>query len=757
MTRSDCLYRGVGCILSVLSAIPLSASAGIEPVAALSRTAATGSTSIPTRSQIAAPSIVTAGTPGLRAVLPLMCGVNYDWSRSSGVTSISGDGTNAITFTAGREGCAVLRCTITSGKNITRVAKLIAVVAAPKASITVKTPVTAGPAPLQASVPFQLGCTYAWKLAGARLLTGSRSHTVAFEATTAGVATLTCTVTNLAGTRVVETRTIQVLAAPAPPVIVAPTSVSLGTTCTASVPVQDGCSYAWSVLSGPAEITGGAGTPAITFVASGAEPLTLQCTVMNAAGSQATGTVSVAVSEAQACTGTMLQTYLSFNAEAGNLTPTPVPVSLDSTAFRVVQADGKNLPGTYDSTSGKFEVPGVPAEHFWLISNNYNYIWTNHRTVDFGWDQPNRADIDYSFTTAVFNLTGLNPWGSGDFLVLYDPNNALYSNPESEAVSGAPGEGAVALDGLTLNLSRLLDTTKGDSPRLLQVVGSSLGSENMYVAKKEFLPTQLTMQPGGTSFLTGQFTDIPQTSLFALNYRRSLYTAYRGQYHPMARLRAPYLGLYAQPGASAYGNTEEFLDLLTCQNGSAAETADLDLGSVPAPLVPQGYEPVATAGDTYTVSYQLPGTSRSWSQKARVRSYSLDLPTAAQPMQPLVSPVKNPTINGLSLFGEQVGVGLTPTISWLAPDLGKPYGYVLQLYLLTADGDTTRGAMVARLFCDGDQTSLTVPAGLLVAGESYALNLRAFAGPKADMTSDPLRNAKYPYGCAETLSSIFKP
>ncbi len=95
--------------------------------------------------------------------------------------------------------------------------------------------------------------------------------------------TFTLTDTSPAGVPITSTVTVQVVAAVTTPVITAPATVSAGATgLTASVPVQAGDSYAWTISGGT--ITAGGATNQITFTAGASGAVTLGCVVTNAAG-----------------------------------------------------------------------------------------------------------------------------------------------------------------------------------------------------------------------------------------------------------------------------------------------------------------------------------------------------------------------------------------------------------------------------------------------------------------------------------------
>jgi formylglycine-generating enzyme required for sulfatase activity len=100
---------------------------------------------------------------------------------------------------------------------------------------------------------------------------------------------------NGVGGPVTQTVAVTVVPVPNTPTITAPAHVSAGSSgLLASVPVQPGCTYLWSISGGV--ITSGGATSSITFTAGPVGTLNLSCTVFNAAGTASTpGTASVIV------------------------------------------------------------------------------------------------------------------------------------------------------------------------------------------------------------------------------------------------------------------------------------------------------------------------------------------------------------------------------------------------------------------------------------------------------------------------------
>jgi len=98
-----------------------------------------------------------------------------------------------------------------------------------------------------------------------------------------GNTTYTLTVTNGAGVAATLTAAITVLAVPTTPAISAPALVTAGTMgLTASVQVQAGCTYLWSIMGGTP--TAGTTTSQLTFTAGNSGSVVLTCVVTNAAG-----------------------------------------------------------------------------------------------------------------------------------------------------------------------------------------------------------------------------------------------------------------------------------------------------------------------------------------------------------------------------------------------------------------------------------------------------------------------------------------
>jgi len=463
--------------------------------------------------------------------------------------------------------------------------------------------------------------------------------------------------------------------------------------------------------------------------------------------------------------GSSVLTYLPLDWSTVTITPTPVP-NPGSPQVRAIAPDGAGgyttLMGYYNATDGNFAINGVPGGKYWLTYNNFDYIWTDKAQVDLGWTVSGRKDqvsATISPTNVVFDMTGMNAWNDSDYLQFFDFNSNNYQNPNYEALSGWPVAGNTNLTGLTMDWAsssfrHLVDTTKGDAPQVVQMVTQTSGIDTYQVAKKRYVPASLTMVNGSGTNIAGAFSDIPLTAIFTLNWKGSAFAQYAGATTLNGTPYYAELYLIGTPGRSAYGNANS-LDLLYYFQGGTA--LDVNLGALPVPEVPSGVDLSCVAAGVARRNYQLPGTTVSKGVNGFVWLETATLPTANAPLQPLVSPVQNPTISGQSLLNDVSGVGITPTLSWNPPALGSPTGYIVNLTRLWTGGTTTTYATTMAKFYT-TSTSLTLPPNLMNPGEAYYFTIKAFASPGWDLTTAPYRFSKATtYGYADCFSGIIRP
>ena len=237
-----------------------------------------------------------------------------------------------------------------------------------------------------------------------------------------GGASLSCTLANAAGTSSTPgILNIAVLPVPTVPILTVPPGVITGGTgYSASIPSQAGCIYAWTITNGT--ITHGQNAAVVTFNAGSVSPITLSCSVTNAAGTAKTGTATVAVWPANVTLSPAAVTIAPGGQQVftANQPVTWYPVggtiTYNSTTATFTAAEsGFNLNvGTYSLTAISKADPG-------LMSTAQNTVWIPGAPVI------NQFTASSATTHAGMPVT-LN-WTVTDATTFYivDSNNRYYS------------------------------------------------------------------------------------------------------------------------------------------------------------------------------------------------------------------------------------------------------------------------------------------------------------------------------------------
>jgi len=269
---------------------------------------------------------VTTGASELTASLPEQDDSTFAWSVENG-TITGGQGTASITFEAGEVGELVISATVTNAAGDSDARTLeIRVVPPPDATIAAPVTVTAEKPGLHASVPEQADSTFAWSVDGGTILEGQGSSAITFMAHEPGTAVLSVTVANAAGDLAHGNATLFVVPTPTVTVSFASGPFTEGRGgLRATVPAQDGSTYAWQVNGGA--IDQGQGTPELVLAAGAPGVLEVSVTVTNAAGDAASSFESRTVVPAPNATITAVQ----FATEHAEGLEASVPAQENST------------------------------------------------------------------------------------------------------------------------------------------------------------------------------------------------------------------------------------------------------------------------------------------------------------------------------------------------------------------------------------------------------------------------------------------
>jgi hypothetical protein len=130
-------------------------------------------------------------------------------------------------------------------------------------------------------------------------------------------------------------------------------------------------------------------------------------------------------------------------------------------------------------------------------------------------------------------------------------------------------------------------------------------------------------------------------------------------------------------------------------------------------------------------------------------SQTTSLPTAT--VQPLLSAVRNPKINGADLFTAGTISGTAVTLSWDPPAVGTPFGYNVAIMSTTTFPDGTVG-YISSTTLGTAKTSMTIPPDLLRSGQTYLFVITSQVDGRANMETSPHRSS-LPVANADVISA----
>lgn len=558
-----------------------------------------------------------------------------------------------------------------------------------------------------------------------------------------------------------QTWTVSVRASNAAPIISSTPATTLNSGTYAYTIVAsdaDGDALSYSLEAAPAGVAlTGAGGNDISWLPTSAEKRVANAFMVRVTDVYgASATQSWSVSPDGTISGTRI---INTVTDAGDV-PKPDDISMwVAGSLAALVPDGSGGFNTINGSGladGTFTIPNVPAGYYWFKSGT-NYLWTNTSTMDLGYDKGGRMDAvlaGNASTQLAFTMTGLNAWQSGDDLQWTVSNNG-YWNSLLTGATAAPVIGDAALTNMTVPWqgSLMADAAKGDQAYLTQLTGRTAGSVPYQAVANVFMPAPFTQVDGGLYTVTGGFASVPQTGTLRLNVARSQFSQFQPQVHPNVISFSTLVALDAIPGGTARGWFRRTPDLLTWASGLSY--TDIDLGDLAFgnPFPPE-WTPFLISDFAFRVNYLLPGTTTPAVVTPFARVVSEQLPSAVSPVRPVIGPVQAPLINGSNLQVDRSGVGLTPAISWTAPALGSPTGYMLNINRLYTSGTRTYQESAAVLRTK--TTSITLPPGILEAGSSYYIEIIAISQPGVDFEAGPYRK-RLPYAETPVLSGILTP
>jgi len=432
--------------------------------------------------------------------------------------------------------------------------------------------------------------------------------------------------------------------------------------------------------------------------------------------------------------------------------PFPTDLSAVPVAAYVPTGGTYNVINGSGTSSGTFTISNVPTG-FYLLQLGSDFLVTSNSVVNADYnsdDRYNTVQADQN-TTVTFDLTNVNLWQSSDVLEMVCPNNAgfnLFQQPAGENT----------FTGTYEYFGALSDGSQGDQNYILQLVSQNVGGHVFTALGRGFLPPKFTQQQSSDTPINGKMSAIPESHKFEANINGADLTVQALASNPNATFTGTNVVLDAYPGSLKKGENTATPDLLAYDlaGDQPLLTTNGDLGPVAyGDPFPTSSWPLFDAYSwTTQMNYAAPGASNTAAVVGLVAGYNTDLPTPSNPIKPMIGVATNPRINNGNFFTDTTGVGLMPTLKWLAPNVGSATFYAIDIFQFTNNNGHTARTRIAQVLTPG--TTFTVPQGLLTSGSGYVFRLRSWYTPGINFAKTPYMNGPV-FAAADLLSGLMQP
>jgi hypothetical protein len=419
-------------------------------------------------------------------------------------------------------------------------------------------------------------------------------------------------------------------------------------------------------------------------------------------------------------TGSWVNTRINLQGK----TPSPVDLSRYEIGVWTQSSSPRYLPGS-GSMDGSFAVPDVPPGPFLLILKRTGFPDSvasdgNVRTFDLGVEffQASTTSAPAAAPKSIIALTlsNLTPWNPSDFIKLIHNLDYARSFQGSFFLTGAT-MGTLSVD--YGNVPGVDGPGRGDEVLIVQQGRTVLPSGlSVWTTRNAVTTRALHTADGQTVMATENLQVLPPDGVVAFDVRRS-------QYLPFAPVSPDVAGAPSiriemsrvPPAANGLGGfTTSIVDT---PNGDS----DMQIDARESNPFPPTWARFASATVSFPIAMFVPGGMRPLVDAATMRVYDSADVLQAAPVTPRLSPPRAPQIAGQSAELARTGVGLTPRLSWTAPSFGQPTLYQVLLSRIEVSVDETSTS--PQLMISTDQTSVTLPPGLLQRGSWYRFRVSA--------------------------------
>ena len=472
---------------------------------------------------------------------------------------------------------------------------------------------------------------------------------------------------------------------------------------------------------------------------------------------------------------TNVTTYWGPNGSTNVVALLPVGLPAPEQIF-FPQSDGTLLKYTgAQNSDGSVSFSNVPAGYYWLKAGPV--FWTSTSDFDNGRNivgNPGSFVNPAMTTTFNYSISGLTPAPPGELL---SARTDSINVPEPLLVP--LGNSSTTVSGSS-SVSSRVDWTTIDTVYFLEYVLANAGSFQGIALGPEGQLSNLTLVNGGTNNLTVALNPSPSASVNLSINGSQWASVMQGigpgtptpEFSNYALVAQPYLTNGFVPVSPDTPSPGTF-SLLQPQGAGFAVPFGFACASTAFPFLPvgnSGLPPILTDVDYGTLSYgdPFPGDWPRLFQYCQASTVSLPRPNSDAtdsfivvnrqiaplpngPVSPILSPVQNPTLNGVSLF-QAANLNTTGvTLSWGAPATGQPYGYYVRVFLLSSlqPLGIVEYLEVARYATA--KTTMQLPFSL-GAGNTYVFVISAEMDANANIEKNPNRT-KAPNAEASVVSA----
>ncbi|WP_241757762.1 hypothetical protein [Myxococcus landrumensis] len=427
----------------------------------------------------------------------------------------------------------------------------------------------------------------------------------------------------------------------------------------------------------------------------------------------------------------------------------PNNVERQGVSALVLGANGlfKEYPGQGNASSGVFRIPDVPQGPIYLrVGTTYLMLGEGEGEgtgVDLGRALAGRPNVVMPARSSPlsFSVSGLAPWQRGDHLEFFSVGaNSWFFYMEGQS-QNPPTVGATSISAMTVSSpdTGLIDGNQGDLGLLAQLSRRTSTTGVPYTAMSRIAEFPAFVQVDGeTTQLRGEMVPVETANSAAFRWKLRDFHVHTQASIPSPERRHTMLVIQGLPydnSRGMYSGSADYLVMATQRDDDLLETGTLYYGS---PL--QGRWATSVMLDTVLEkNYQIPGTTRGVTLRAGLDTIETLDDAMSRPLAPRLSPVRNPRVNGVSLFQPASGVTPNPVVTWDAPELGTPRLYrVAVLQLRATPENVTRVDTVGSIYTRGQ--SVTVPPGLMLPGRTYVLVINASLN-ETSTPNEPFRDS----------------